>query len=728
MNKKVLVVGAGTAGLGAAIRLQHAGYNVEIYEQNDTPGGKMNRIEADGHQFDVGPTIVMMPDMYREVFELAGRDPDDYIPMKKLDPMYDVYFKDDTYRRYSISSDLTELTALFESRGTENSRGFLQYLSAIYERFIVAEEHFIKRPFRKRSDMYTPFMIRQALKLKTFDSADKMMSKFVPDKDLQRMLSFQTLYIGVSPQKGPSLYNIIPMIELLYGVYFIKGGMHTMAVQMARLFTELGGIIHYSSPVEQIVTENGRVTGLKVGGELVKSDYVVSNADFPYTITKLIQEPEVRGRYTPEAVDKMDYSCSCLLFYWGVEGDAPELACHSFVIGTDLDDNLASIFDGRLIKDPSVYLHIPSQVDPEMAPPGKSTFYCLIPVPELGVAQYEYDEETIEGKSGDFFIVKIETDNDDMFEPSETILVPEVLGYESNGVNFKGSLVLYVLSKNPLGGLNVIAVNGKNILGSANYVPSIPKGSRLIRMGRAASELDVQTAQFEALPTKMQNNCQIFKAQVEQSTFQKIANKEVGWNFSDQEEVAIIDMRLGMEKSFLFGSKARIYDANKREEIMLTGGIWEQAGKQFEYSKADFDADKIIDLCRDAFTANAGSNRKILIGGTGLIERLNKLDYNKVITANDTVTKWGIDFTELRSKFGSLYVLHSEVFDQCGHYDDGFVVDPEYITKYCHVPFRAEKLDLRRSGVRNTDAIVVTEASCVVLRYPQAHMRVVAKS
>lgn len=396
MNKKVLVVGAGTAGLGAAIRLQHAGYNVEIYEQNDTPGGKMNRIEADGHQFDVGPTIVMMPDMYREVFELAGRDPDDYIPMKKLDPMYDVYFKDDTYRRYSISSDLTELTALFESRGTENSRGFLQYLSAIYERFIVAEEHFIKRPFRKRSDMYTPFMIRQALKLKTFDSADKMMSKFVPDKDLQRMLSFQTLYIGVSPQKGPSLYNIIPMIELLYGVYFIKGGMHTMAVQMARLFTELGGIIHYSSPVEQIVTENGRVTGLKVGGELVKSDYVVSNADFPYTITKLIQEPEVRGRYTPEAVDKMDYSCSCLLFYWGVEGDAPELACHSFVIGTDLDDNLASIFDGRLIKDPSVYLHIPSQVDPEMAPPGKSTFYCLIPVPELGVAQYEYDEETID--------------------------------------------------------------------------------------------------------------------------------------------------------------------------------------------------------------------------------------------------------------------------------------------------------------------------------------------
>jgi hypothetical protein len=339
----------------------------------------------------------------------------------------------------------------------------------------------------------------------------------------------------------------------------------------------------------------------------------------------------------------------------------------------------------------------------------------------------EFDEVNQEAKSGEFFTATLNTYDNDIFEPSETVLVPGVQGYEADGLRYGGPLVLYVLSRNE-NGIRVIAVNGKSIMGIPNNVPTIPEGSKLIRMGRAASELDVQTAQFEALPTKMQNNCQIFKTQVEQSTFQKIANKEVGWNFSDQEEAAIIDMRLGMEKSFLFGSKARIYDSNKREEVLLTGGIWHQAGKDFRYAIDDFNADSIIELCRDAFTANAGSNRKILIGGTGLIEAINKLDYNKVISANDTVTKWGIDFTELRSKFGTLYVLHSEVFDQCGHYYDGFVVDPEYITKYCHVPFRAEKLDLRKSGVRNTDAIVVTEASCLVLRYPQAHMRVTETS
>ena len=354
-------------------------------------------------------------------------------------------------------------------------------------------------------------------------------------------------------------------------------------------------------------------------------------------------------------------------------------------------------------------------------------YYSVDTKPTDTTLKFEYEEEGTSGAGG-YPIATIYTDNDSMFEPSETILVPEVSGYESDGTTQMGTLVLYVVSKPESGGLCVIAANGKRVEGEANCVPSISQGAQLVRMGRAAAELDVQTAQFEALPTKSRNYCQIFKAQVEQSTFQKIANKEVGWNFSDQEEVAIIDMRLGMEKNFLFGTQCRVYDANKRNEVLLTGGIWNQAGRQHTYTAGKFDSNALVALSRDAFTANAGSSRKILIGGTGLIENINKMEYNKVITAGDTVTKWGIDFNELRTKFGTLYVLHSEIFDQCGHYNDGFILDPEYLTKYCHVPFRTELLDLKKSGVRNTDAIVITEASCLVLRYPQAHMRVIAKT
>ena len=110
------------------------------------------------------------------------------------------------------------------------------------------------------------------------------------------------------------------------------------------------------------------------------------------------------------------------------------------------------------------------------------------------------------------------------------------------------------------------------------------------------------------------------------------------------------------------------------------------------------------------------------------MEALSKLQYTKTVSAGDTFTKWGIEFKEIRSNFGSLYLLHSEVFDQCGHANDGFVLDPDYMTKYVHVPFQAETLDLRRSGQRNTDAVVLTEASCLVLRYPAAHIRVIGQT
>ncbi|MBQ9556382.1 MAG: DUF5309 family protein [Muribaculaceae bacterium] len=213
--------------------------------------------------------------------------------------------------------------------------------------------------------------------------------------------------------------------------------------------------------------------------------------------------------------------------------------------------------------------------------------------------------------------------------------------------------------------------------------------------------------------------------QVEQSTLQRLANKETGWTMSDQEEAAVYDMRLGMEKSFLFGVARQMWDNSKKEYVYFTGGIWNQAGKDFYIeSPTEFNASKMVDMMHDAFTGNAGSKRKILIGGSGLISCISKLDYTRVITAGQHVSRWGIDFTELRSKFGCLYVMLSEVFDEVGMENSGIIIDPEYIQKYTHIPFSTEQLNLKKSGVRNVDALVMTEASCLVLRYPKAHMRI----
>lgn len=254
---------------------------------------------------------------------------------------------------------------------------------------------------------------------------------------------------------------------------------------------------------------------------------------------------------------------------------------------------------------------------------------------------------------------------------------------------------------------------------------ALAPGAELIRLGRAATQLDVQSPQFAVVPRKQTNFCQIFKMQIEQSIVMKLSHKEVGWDFTDQQEAAVYDMRLGMERQFLFGKRMKVYDHVKQETVTMTEGIWSQAGKEIRTDLKNLDAKTLVDILRQTFTENSGSRRKILIAGSELISALNKIDAQRVITARDQVTAWGIDFSELISKFGRLYVVFSEVFDSMGMPGNGMIIDPEYIQKHVFIPFNAERLDLRGSGQRNTEALVLTEASCLTLRYPEAHARLI---
>ena len=354
-------------------------------------------------------------------------------------------------------------------------------------------------------------------------------------------------------------------------------------------------------------------------------------------------------------------------------------------------------------------------------------YYSVDVKPSRTTVKTEYTEPGSEEATTNAQRVKLVTANDEIFEVSETLLVPGLKGYEADGTTVsKSDLVLYVSSKDEDGSIYVYAINGKKIGTIENCVPSLSAGQAIIRMGRAATELDVQTGQFEALPVKEQNFCQIFKMQVEESTLQKIAKKNVPWRFSDSEEAAIFDMRLGMEKTFMFGVKRQIYDAKKKESVYLTGGIWWQAGKEYEYdASAGFTQNDLVDIMKEAFTGNGGTKRKMLVGGSDLIAAINKMEITKVINASETTAAFGMDFTQIVSKSGKLGVIFSEVFDDCGMSGYGFIVDPDLITKWSHIPFGKEQLDLKKAGIRNVDATVLTEASCLTLRYPAAHMRIV---
>lgn len=380
--KKVIVVGAGTAGLAASIRLQTAGYEVHLFEKNPIVGGKMYRIEEEGYTFDVGPTIVMTPEVYDEVFIQADRDPRDYFQLTQLDPAMGVSFRDG--KTLTLSSDLVKLIQTVESLSDKDASGFISYLANVYDRFLIAKNKILSRSYRSTWDLINPQSLKDLYDLKTLNSAYKELEKYIDNDYLLKAFAFQTLYIGIPPQSGPSLYNMIVMMELFYGVWFIEGGMHEYALAMSRLFTELGGHLHLNQNVEEILFEKNQAVGVRTNGQDVFADYVVVNQDFPSAMVDLIPNESNRGKYTDDYVNKMDYTCSCYLLYVGTDKEYETEAVHNFHITEDFDKNIEEIFNtGQLPGDPSIYIYNMSKINDKAAPEGRYAYYILVPVPNL---------------------------------------------------------------------------------------------------------------------------------------------------------------------------------------------------------------------------------------------------------------------------------------------------------------------------------------------------------
>ncbi|VEU81240.1 phytoene desaturase family protein [Haploplasma axanthum] len=388
--KKVVVIGAGTAGLAAAVRLQHKGYDVTIYEKNKKIGGRMYQLDIEGFKFDVGPTIVMMKDIYEELFIYTGVNPNNYIRMVRLDPMFKLEFPDGTILH--ATNDLVKMTEDNEMFSEKDAQGYLAYLADVYKRYLVAKKYFIERSFRKPSDFYNLGTMRQALKLKTFSNAYDSIGKFVESEKLKQSLAFQTLYIGVSPFTGPSIYTIIPMIELLYGVWYIKGGMYQMAKAMEKRFLELGGTIKLNQNVEEIVIENKVAKGIIVNDEMIEADIVLSNADFPYAMDNLIRDNKYKKKYIPKKIDKMTYSSSSFMIYLGMKKKY-QTSLHTIYFTSNFKKNVDDLFMDNIPDDPSFYVYSPTQLDESLAPADKEVLYILVPVPNLHHTKNKWDKK-----------------------------------------------------------------------------------------------------------------------------------------------------------------------------------------------------------------------------------------------------------------------------------------------------------------------------------------------
>lgn len=334
--------------------------------------------------------------------------------------------------------------------------------------------------------------------------------------------------------------------------------------------------------------------------------------------------------------------------------------------------------------------------------------------------------------------VKLPVSDPNMFTLDDTIRVVGVKGVlDENGAAYTGSnipdLVLCVCGKDPTSNQPVVyAVNGnKDSSGGQTFVPAIPANTTLVRMGKACGELDVQTGRFNNIPTAEVQYCQNFMIQVEQSTFDKIASKEADWSFSDLEEDGIFDMRLSQENTYLFGVKNVTHHPTKNGmATWFTGGLWYMAGQDIEVGHWDaaknaavISDEDLVDITKDLFVGTGlGNKRKILFCGSDMLAAFSKIQSEK-FRLKDSVEAWNLKFKSWDTDFGEVLTIHHELFDANGMSDYGFAMDPEYLTKKTHVNWARNILDLKKAGIRNTDAVVIQEVSCLYLRYAKAHAR-----
>lgn len=332
-----------------------------------------------------------------------------------------------------------------------------------------------------------------------------------------------------------------------------------------------------------------------------------------------------------------------------------------------------------------------------------------------------------------------------IFTEDDTIRVVGVKGYYLSGgqavqyADGEGNpdLMLCVCGRNTADQMPIVfAVNGELVNGQQIGIPAIESGTKLIRMGKACGELDMQTGRFDNVPTPSEQYCQNFMTQVEQSTFDKIAAKEVNWNFSDLEEDSIYDMRLTQEATYLFGVKNKIKHVAKKGMLQwFTGGIWYQAGNQNlsvgtavkddsgAYAYTTITDEDLVDLSKDLFVGTGvGNKRKILLCGSEFLAALSKIKSEK-FRLKDTVENWNLKFKSWQTDFGEILTMHHELFDQFGMAGYAFSLDPEYLKKAVHVNWHRYVLDLKKAGIRNTDAVILQEVCALYLRYPQAHAR-----
>ena len=386
MSNRVIIIGSGFGALGAAARLAARGYEVEIFEKRDKPGGRAYVYEQDGFKFDGGPTVVTAPFMFDDIFAAAGRRREDYVTFQALDPFYRIF--DHTGRAFDYNDDpqfIAEQIRHWNPADADGYHRFMRSTQAIFQKGFV---ELADQPFLTAGDMLrvAPDLIR----LQSHKSVYRYVSQFIEDDFLRRCFTFHPLLIGGNPFDASSIYAMIHYLEREWGIHYVMGGTGALVAALVRLIEELGGRFHYNSEVAEIVVSGGRAQGIRLAdGAVHHAEHVISNADVAWTYLNLIPSRARGLRNSDLRYRRLTrYSMSLVVIYFGTKKlyrHDGKLAHHNIILSERYQGLLADIFKRKeLPRDFSLYLHMPTLTDPSIAPAGHDSFYVLSPVPHLG--------------------------------------------------------------------------------------------------------------------------------------------------------------------------------------------------------------------------------------------------------------------------------------------------------------------------------------------------------
>jgi phytoene desaturase len=373
----VLVIGAGIGGLTAATHLARAGMGVTVVDRHREPGGRCGRLVRDGHRFDTGPTLLVMPLQYETEFRALGSSFHERLDLRRVDPTYSLVFDDGS--QLALTSDMESMRSQLEAIEPGSFDGLQRYLQEAGRNYSLVSDRMINREFRRPSDFFTLDTLGM-IRTRPFTGHYRNMARFFRAPRLKAAFTFQDLYVGLSPFEAPATFSLLPWSELAHGVWYPLGGMFAVAESLAALAREAGVELALGSAVSRIDVRADRAIGVTLAdGSRLRSDVVIANADLPYVHRWLLpNDPEA------DKLSRRRYSCSAISFFWGLDRTYDELRPHTLFLADDYRENFRTIVeDHGLPANPGVYLHAPRRLDPSVAPPGRDSLTAIVPVGHL---------------------------------------------------------------------------------------------------------------------------------------------------------------------------------------------------------------------------------------------------------------------------------------------------------------------------------------------------------